>query len=287
MITTASPVETPENGTAVATLAATDADSDPITWSKTGGADTARFALTTAGVLTFDPAPDYESPADVASADPANAAANNEYVVFVTASDGTDDTELELVVRVTNADEGQSGTVSIDDTAPMVGDELTASTADEDDPDGLPDPFAPTWQWYRTPAGGAEDVISGATSATYTVVEADLGAALTAKVSWTDVGGFSNTLAVAPTAAVTATDSGTLPAVTIAADHAAFTAVLDRVTFTLTRTEDPAAALAVSVALTQDGDLLGSEDLAQTVTFGAGEAAATLNIYDYFSRAAR
>ena len=193
-IATTSPVETAENGTAVATLAATDADDDPITWSKTGGADAARFALTSAGVLTFVAAPDYE--------DPANAAANNEYVVFVTASDGTADTELELVVQVTNVDEGQSGTVSIDDTAPMIGDELTASTAGVADPDGLPDPFAPTWRWYRTPLGGAETEISGATSATYTVVEADLDAALTAKASWTDDGGFTNTLASAATAAV-------------------------------------------------------------------------------------
>ena len=186
--------------------AATDADDDPITWSKTGGADTDRFALTTAGVLTFVAAPDYESPADVASADPANAAANNEYVVFVTASDGTADTELKLVVQVTNVDEGQSGTVSIDDTAPMVGDELTASTADEDDPDGLPDPFAPTWQWYYTTRYSGEFVISGATSATYTVVEADLGAALIAKASWTDVGAFANTLARAPTPVCDRTD---------------------------------------------------------------------------------
>ena len=283
-ITTTSPVETPENGTAVATLAATDADDDPITWSKTGGADADRFALTASGVLTFVAAPDYESPVDVTSADPANAAANNEYVVFVTASDGTADTadtELKLVVQVSNADEGQSGTVSIDDTAPMVGDELTASTAaDVDDPDGLPDPFAPTWKWYRTPSGGAEAEISGATSATYTVVEADLDAALTAKARWTDAGGFANTLASAPTAAVTRAEA--LPAVTIVADHEAFTAVLDLVTFTLTRTEDPAAALDVSVALTQDKDLIGSEYLAQTVTFRAGEATATLNIHAHF-----
>ena len=285
VITTTSPVAVAENGTAVATLAATDADDDPITWTKTGGADTARFALTSAGVLTFVAVPDYEDPADVASTDPANAAANNEYVVFVTASDGTADTadtELKLVVQVTNVDEGQSGTVSIDDTAPMVGDELTASTADVEDPDGLPDPFAPTWRWYRTPSGGAEAVISGESSAAYTVVEADLDAALTAKASWTDVGGFSNTLASASTSAVTATDSGTLPTVTIAADHESFTAVLDDVAFTLTRTGDTAAGLAVSVALTQDKDLIGSDHLAQTVTFRAGEATAALGIYPYF-----
>ena len=73
-----------------------------------------------------------------------------------------------------------------------------------------------------------------------------------------------------------------LPAVTIAADHESFTAVLDQVTFTLTRTEDPAAALDVSVALTQDKNLIGSEYLAQTVTFRADEATATLNIPAFF-----
>ena len=73
-----------------------------------------------------------------------------------------------------------------------------------------------------------------------------------------------------------------LPAVTIAADHESFTAVLDQVTFTLTRTGDLAEGLDVSVALTQDKDLIGSEHLAQTVEFRAGEATAPLSIYAYF-----
>ena len=66
--------------------------------------------------------------------------------------------------------------------------------------------------------------------------------------------------------------------VTIVADQAAFTATLDDVTFTLTRTEDPAAALDVAVVLTQDQDLLESANLAQTVTFRAGKATAKLII---------
>ena len=69
-----------------------------------------------------------------------------------------------------------------------------------------------------------------------------------------------------------------VPQVTIAADHSAFTAELDDVTFTLTRVGSTAAALTVGVALTQDQDLLLSEDLAQTVPFGAGEATATLQL---------
>ena len=81
---------------------------------------------------------------------------------------------------------------------------------------------------------------------------------------------------------VTVTRGEPPPTVTIAADHASFTAVLDQVTFTLTRTGDTAEGLDVSVALTQDKDLIGSEHLAQTVTFRADEATATLNIPAHF-----
>ena len=193
-----------ENQTTVGTVAASDDDmDDAITgYALSGGADQALFAIDgTNGALMFLTAPDYEAPQD--------ADTDNAYVVEVQATSGTGDrvqmAPQTITVTVTNADEGQSGTVSIDDTAPMVGDELTASTAGVEDPDGLPDPFEPTWQWYRTQAGGAETVISGAASATYTVVEADLDAALTAKASWTDLGGFANTLASAATSAVTAT----------------------------------------------------------------------------------
>ena len=82
------------------------------------------------------------------------------------------------------------------------------------------------------------------------------------------------------TVTVTRAAAGTTT-VTIAADQPAFTATLDNVTFTLTRTEDPAAALDVAVALTQDQNLLASGNRAQTVTFGAGNATATLTL-SYF-----
>ncbi|WP_428097661.1 fibronectin type III domain-containing protein [Candidatus Rariloculus sp.] len=80
---------------------------------------------------------------------------------------------------------------------------------------------------------------------------------------------------------ITNNDNTALASVTIAADQPAFTAKLDDVTFTLTRTGDLAAALDVAVALTQDRPLLNNEHLAQTVTFQAGEATATLIIRSY------
>ena len=67
VVATASPVVVAENATAVATLTATDADTAAadLAWSipagADGGADGAKFALTTAGVLTFKAAKGHTS----------------------------------------------------------------------------------------------------------------------------------------------------------------------------------------------------------------------------------
>ena len=73
-------VSAAENQTAVTDVNATDADGDTLTYSISGGADQARFAIDSAtGVLTFATAPDYEANA--------SAAGNNDYLVEVTATD--------------------------------------------------------------------------------------------------------------------------------------------------------------------------------------------------------
>ena len=88
---TFSVVENTPASTAVATVVATDANSqDSVTgYTLTGGADSAKFSITNAGVLTFAASPDYDTPGDLVSTDPANAAGNNEYIVVVTATSGT------------------------------------------------------------------------------------------------------------------------------------------------------------------------------------------------------
>ena len=93
MFTSAATFSVAENTpatTAVGTVVATDADSqDSVTGYTLSGADSSKFAITTAGVLTFVAAPDYETPGDLVSTTPANAAGNNEYVIIVTATSGT------------------------------------------------------------------------------------------------------------------------------------------------------------------------------------------------------
>ena len=88
--TSAATFSVAENATAVGTVVATDADTtDNVTgYTITGGVDSSKFAITNAGVLTFTAAPNYETPGDLVSTDPANAAGNNEYILIVTATSG-------------------------------------------------------------------------------------------------------------------------------------------------------------------------------------------------------
>ena len=97
-ITTTSPQSVAENMPAVVTLAATDTDSgDTLTWSKNGGADASAFTLTTAGVLSFASAPNFEDPTDTGT--------DNGYEVTVRVSDGTAPADLALTVNVTDVAE--------------------------------------------------------------------------------------------------------------------------------------------------------------------------------------
>ena len=56
----------PENTTAVMTVTATDADlpAQSMTFSIVGGADQAKFGITSGGVLSFNSPPDFETPTD-------------------------------------------------------------------------------------------------------------------------------------------------------------------------------------------------------------------------------
>ena len=110
-----------ENTTAVGTVVATDADSqDSVTgYTITGGADSAKFSITNAGVLTFAAAPNYEAPGDLVSTTPANVADNNEYVIIVTATSGSGARQLTatqpLTITVTDVNEppGKPGTPTV------------------------------------------------------------------------------------------------------------------------------------------------------------------------------
>lgn len=91
-----------ENIAQVGTFTASDADSDNLSYSLSAGADIALFSMNSStALLTFNSAPDFESPQD--------ADANNIYLVQVTANDGQASSNLSLAITITDIDESQLG----------------------------------------------------------------------------------------------------------------------------------------------------------------------------------
>jgi hypothetical protein len=89
-----------ENSTAVGMVTALDADVPPqtLTFSIVGGADQARFTITSGGALSFLAPPDFEAPTD--------ADGNNTYVVNVQVDDSEGGTDTATItVTVTNTSE--------------------------------------------------------------------------------------------------------------------------------------------------------------------------------------
>ncbi len=98
-ITSTGPFTVAEGATTITTLTATDVDTSPgdLTWSKTGGADSAAFTLSTGGALAFASAKDYEAPDD--------ADGDGSYEVTVQVGDGTSMDTANLVVTLENVAE--------------------------------------------------------------------------------------------------------------------------------------------------------------------------------------
>jgi subtilisin family serine protease len=110
-----------ENQTAIGTVAATDADGDSVTFTVSGS----ELAITSAGVLTFASAPDYET--------------KSSYTATVTASDGTNSTTQSITVNVTDVNDNSpvftsSATFSAAENQTAID---TVTATDEDDGDSV------------------------------------------------------------------------------------------------------------------------------------------------------
>ena len=108
-----------------------------------------------------------------------------------------------VTVQLRTPNNPATGALAITGTA-QVGETLTAATSGIADTDGLTSPTY-TYQWIRVD-GATESDISGATSSTYTLVDADEGKTIKVKVSFTDDASNAETLTSAATAAVAAVD---------------------------------------------------------------------------------
>ena len=97
-----------ENGMgAVDTYMASGPDADMATWTLVGD-DAGQFNITNGGMLMFKTAPDYEMPMDMGG--------DNMYMVTVMADDGTYMAMRDVVVTVTDVDDGTTTPVVTDGT---------------------------------------------------------------------------------------------------------------------------------------------------------------------------
>ena len=166
------------NGDVGAVVAATDDDSDSLTYSLTGqdeglfiiGPGDGQIKVNTETTL------DYEG-------------TRNSYTVIAQVHDGKDpsgnaneaiDDVIVVTINVTNVEE--AGTVTLSRTHPSARAEVTATLTD---PDG--GVTSESWQWARADSKtGNYTNITDATSATYTPPDEDIDKFLKAKVSYTD-----------------------------------------------------------------------------------------------------
>ena len=155
-----------ENTTTVMTVTATDEDGEVPTFSLTGGVDIAQFSITSGGVLTFDAAPDFESPADVG--------ANNVYDIEVTASDGVGGlTAQTIAITVTDTNDNvpvitPAQTFAVDENA-TIGQAVGTVLATDADTVG-------SLQNWQITAGNTDNIfgISAATGAITVVDDTNL-----------------------------------------------------------------------------------------------------------------
>ena len=119
-----------EGAASVASLSATDADGDVLTFSIISGDDQSLFTMTSAGVLSFAAAPDFESPSDSDT--------DNAYLLTVQVSDGALSDSQSLTVTVTDAFEGRVVDAPISGAAVFI-DLNDNNEPDVDEPSGITD----------------------------------------------------------------------------------------------------------------------------------------------------
>ena len=172
-----------------AAVAAEDPERDRLTYSLTG-ADAAAFTIVTStGQIRVKDALDFET--------------TSSYSVTVEVHDGKDgtgatsttiDDTQDVTITVQNVDEPGTVTLTSETATIQARVPVTASLEDDDGPTGI------TWQWARSrsrTSGWAN--IAGATSATFTPADTDIGGYIRATASYNDGEGTGKTAqAVSP-----------------------------------------------------------------------------------------
>jgi len=183
--------ENTAGGTLVGNVNVTDPDGNPLTYTITSGNTGSAFAIDANGNIGINNGVDFET--------------LNSYTLTVEASDGVHTTTSTYTVNVTDANDAPTGSVTISGTAAENQTLTAANTLADQDGGGTVN-----YQWVRN---GVD--IGGATNSTYTLGDADVGAVITVRATYTDGRGTVENVTSAGTSAVSNVNDLPTGAVTI------------------------------------------------------------------------
>ena len=168
-IGSAATAQVAENTTAVLTVTASDDDDSIAKYEVEGGADAAQFEIgVSTGALSFKAAPNFEDAQDEASTDPVNDAANNEYIVVVKATSGTDEREKSvtqtITVTVTDDDDEKPGKPDAPTVTTASVSRVTVSWSAPDNPGPTITDYDYQYREIKNPRGGDWTVVDNVTS---------------------------------------------------------------------------------------------------------------------------
>ena len=183
VVSSASALSVVEGDTVVATLSATDADTDvgDLVWSVAGGVDALEFSLSASGVLAFSAAKDFEAPDD--------ADGDGTYEVTVRVSDGARAATADVEVSLANRNEAPTADAGADQSGVAMGATvaLAGSGADPDADDVL------AYAWTQTSGDSVTLVDVGAATASFDAPGGlTYDATLVFTLTVTDAGGLSH-----------------------------------------------------------------------------------------------
>jgi hypothetical protein len=165
-------VNVAENTTSITTVAGNDVDGDTVTFSITGGGDQALFSIdTNSGVLTFDSAPDFETPAD--------ANTDNVYEVTVEASDGNGGSDSQSI-SVTVSNQVITSVTATGNASVVAGSAYTLNLGADEDATGW------TINWGD---GTVDTIVGDPATATHTYSSNQIGLTFAVTASATDAEG--------------------------------------------------------------------------------------------------
>ena len=190
----------------------------------------------------------------------------------------TIDDTVAVTINVTDVEE--EGAVTLSPSSPVLGRAVRATLTDPDGPDGEITPTSSTWSRGDS-NGGSFTTITGATSSTYTPVEADVGKFLKVQVGYSDRRGSGKSASATTRSAVSEIKGPPITVKLGAASYSVNEGGRVSIPVILSRSAASAeATISVPILITRQGGASSADYwVATRVNFSSGSTITRINLW--------